>query len=92
MKVLGTSGLMKYLNKYQIDIDEDFLEDIGSHKRKSWESFINSNNEDLVSDEALDFLDKLLVYDHAKRILPKEAMIHPYFKPVRDAVQDTNMD
>mmetsp|Transcript_16029 Transcript_16029/g.14008 ORF Transcript_16029/g.14008 Transcript_16029/m.14008 type:complete len:341 (+) Transcript_16029:7-1029(+) len=92
VKVLGTNGLMKYLNKYQIDIDDDFLEEIGSHKRKSWESFINSNNEDLVSDEALDFLDKLLVYDHAKRILPKEAMLHPYFKPVRDAVQDTNMD
>lgn len=85
VKVLGSSGLQKYLTKYQIELEDDFVEEIGNHKRKSWESFVNGQNQELVSDEAIDFLDKLLVYDHSKRILPKEAMLHPYFKPVKDA-------
>jgi len=92
VKVLGSSGLHKYLNKYQIEIEEDFIQEIGQHKRKSWESFINSTNQEFISEEALDFLDKLLLYDHAKRILPKEAMLHPYFKVVREAAKDTMVE
>jgi len=26
----------------------------------------------------------MLKYDHAERITPRDAMEHPYFKPVRD--------
>jgi len=37
-----------------------------------------------VSEEALDLLNKMLRYDHAERICPKDAMQHSYFKPVRD--------
>jgi casein kinase II subunit alpha len=32
----------------------------------------------------LDFLDKLLKYDHQERLTPREAMTHPYFDPVRE--------
>lgn len=91
-RVLGTSGLDKYLNKYGIELEEDYMEEIGRHKRKPWESFVNDKNEDLCSEEALDFLDKLLVYDHAKRILPKEAMLHPYFTPVVKAKEEKSME
>jgi casein kinase II subunit alpha len=35
--------------------------------------------------EAIDFLDKLLRYDHQTRLTAKEAMNHPYFYPVREA-------
>jgi casein kinase II subunit alpha len=35
-----------------------------------------------VTPEAIDFLDKLLRYDHADRLTAKEAMDHPYFAPV----------
>jgi len=41
-------------------------------------------NEHLVSEEALDLLSKMLKYDHAERITPKDAMDHPYFKPVKE--------
>jgi len=37
----------------------------------------------LCSEEALDVLSKMLVYDHAERITPKDAMEHPYFAPIR---------
>jgi casein kinase II subunit alpha len=26
----------------------------------------------------------MLTYDHAQRIIPREAMNHPYFKPVKE--------
>jgi casein kinase II subunit alpha len=37
-----------------------------------------------VTEEAIDLLSKMLKYDHAERITPREAMEHPYFKPVKD--------
>ena len=40
---------------------------------------MHSENEHLVSPEALDFLDKLLRYDHQDRLTAREAMDHPYF-------------
>jgi len=49
------------------------------HSRKRWERFVHSENEHLVSSEALDFLDKLLRYDHQDRLTAGEAMEHPYF-------------
>ena len=49
------------------------------HSRKRWEKFVHSENQHLVSREALDLLDKLLRYDHRERLSAKEAMDHPYF-------------
>lgn len=49
------------------------------HSRKRWEKFVHSENQHLVSREALDLLDKLLRYDHHERLSAKEAMEHPYF-------------
>jgi serine/threonine protein kinase len=37
-----------------------------------------------VSPEAIDFLDRLLRYDHQERLTAAEAMAHPYFAPVRE--------
>lgn len=38
----------------------------------------------LANNEALDLLSKMVVYDKYERITPKEAMLHDYFKVVRD--------
>ena len=35
------------------------------HSKKRWERFIHSENQHLVSPEAIDLIDKLLKYDHA---------------------------
>ena len=40
---------------------------------------MHSENQHLISPEALDFLDKLLRYDHQERLTAREAMDHPYF-------------
>mgnify|MGYP001197387296 CR=1 FL=1 len=42
----------------------------------------------MVSDEALDLLGKMLVYDKNKRIRCKEAMAHPYFEPIREFIKN----
>jgi casein kinase II subunit alpha len=50
---------------------------------KPWSKFIKPENQSLCHDDALDLLNKMLVFDHAERILPKEALEHKYFDPVR---------
>jgi casein kinase II subunit alpha len=53
------------------------------HSRKPWTKFANSDNQHLVSAEAIDFIDKLLRYDHQERLTAREAMAHPFLAPVR---------
>jgi len=81
-KVLGTEELFEYTEKYCIILDSRFNDILGRHSRKRWERFVHAENQHLVTAEALDFLDKLLRYDHAERLTAKEAMDHPYFYPV----------
>ncbi|WAR11604.1 CSK21-like protein [Mya arenaria] len=81
-KVLGTDDLYAYIEKYQIELDPRFNDILGRHSRKRWERFVHSENQHLVSPEALDYLDKLLRYDHQERLTAREAMEHPYFYPI----------
>ncbi|PSS36036.1 Casein kinase II subunit alpha-1 like [Actinidia chinensis var. chinensis] len=84
-KVLGTDELNAYLNKYHLELDPQLEALVERHSRKPWSKFINADNQHLVSPEAIDFLDKLLCYDHQDRLTAKEAMAHPYFSQVRVA-------
>ena len=84
-KVLGTEDLFDYLDKYDIELDQQYDDILGRFPKKPWMSFKNSDNERFVSPEALDFLDKLLRYDHQERLTAKEAQNHAYFDPVRRA-------
>lgn len=84
-KVLGTNELDHYLNKYQLDLDPQLEALVGRHVPKPWSKFINADNQHLVSPEAIDFLDKLLQYDHQDRLTAREAMDHPYFAQVKAA-------
>ena len=63
-KVLGTDDLFEYLDKYDIELDAQYDDILSRFPRKSWQSFVNSDNQRFVSAEAIDFLDKLLRYDH----------------------------
>jgi casein kinase II subunit alpha len=83
-RVLGTDELFAYLDKYDLELDPRFDGLLGRHSKKPWEKFINSDNEHLVSEEALDFLSGLLRYDHQERMTAAEAQAHPYLKPIRD--------
>ncbi|XP_075501378.1 casein kinase II subunit alpha-4, chloroplastic isoform X4 [Primulina tabacum] len=83
-KVLGTDDLNAYLNKYRLELDPNLAALVGRHSRKPWTRFINSDNQHLAVPDAIDFVDKLLRYDHQERPTAKEAMAHPYFYPIRN--------
>jgi casein kinase II subunit alpha len=68
-KVLGTEKLFEYLDKYKIELDEQYNNHLerGLFPQKNWHSFVNSENRIFATDEAFDFLDKVLRYDHKVR-------------------------
>jgi len=81
-RVLGTDGLFEYLDKYDLELDRRLQASLGVHPRRPWSKLITRENESLCTADAIDLIDRLLVYDHAQRILPQEAMLHVYFNPV----------
>ena len=54
-----------------------------SHPRKEWHKLVSPENKHLAHPEAIDFLDRLLRYDHQERMTAAEAMQHPYLAPIR---------
>lgn len=82
-RVLGTDDFYVYLNKYGLELDPQLEALIGRHSRKAWTKFVTPENQHLVTPEGIDFIDKLLRYDHQERLTAKEAMEHPYFDPVK---------
>ena len=44
----------------------------------------------MANNNAIDFLDKLLKYDHQERLTAREAMLHPYFEPIRQSNGEYN--
>jgi len=85
-RVLGTAELFDYLEKYNIELDQHFEGVLGKHSKKAWQKFVTPENKHLVGPEVLDLLAKMLVYDHAERITPKDALQHPYFAPVIESL------
>eukprot|EP01098_Paradermamoeba_levis_P005666 TRINITY_DN2380_c0_g1_i1.p1 TRINITY_DN2380_c0_g1~~TRINITY_DN2380_c0_g1_i1.p1 ORF type:complete len:341 (+),score=80.62 TRINITY_DN2380_c0_g1_i1:45-1067(+) len=82
-RVLGTDELFAYLDKYGLVLDNNFMNLLGRHTRKPWSKFVTAENKHLAVPEAIDFVDKLLRYDHQERLTAKEAMNHPYFSVVK---------
>lgn len=82
-KVLGTEALEKYLVKYNLKLDSNFDDIMGTYSRKPWESFVTEQNKHLCTPNALLLLGQLLTFDHHARPTCQEAMQHPYFDEVR---------
>jgi casein kinase II subunit alpha len=66
-KVLGTEDLYKYLKKYNLKLDDDFYNLLERCPRRPWAKLIKPECAALCSDQALDLLDKMLVYDQVYR-------------------------
>ena len=82
-KVLGTDDLFQYLTKYSITLDSKFNDILGKYPKIPFKKYVNQDNQHLVTEESLNFLEGLLVYDHLARLTPRESMQHKYFDPVR---------
>lgn len=78
--MLGTDDFHVYLEKYEIDLDPELDEVLsGRWQRRPWSRFVTTENQRYISNESIDFLDKLLRYDHQERLTAQEAQDHPYF-------------
>mmetsp|Transcript_13503 Transcript_13503/g.13233 ORF Transcript_13503/g.13233 Transcript_13503/m.13233 type:complete len:112 (+) Transcript_13503:665-1000(+) len=86
VKVMGTDGIIEYLKKYKLGLPTALAKVIKQFPGKYFEEFVNKSNQSVVSEEALDLLRKMLVYDKNTRITPIEALKHPYFFPIRNAL------
>ena len=54
------------------------------------ENYVNQNNYSRVTQDGLDLLKKMLVYDKNGRVTPGEAMQHPFFAPIRELKQEAD--
>jgi len=84
-KVLGTKNLYAYLEKYGLTLEEQFNDIMQDFPEKPWSKFITSKNQDVATEDGIDLLSRLLVYDHQHRATVAEAMSHRFFDPVRQA-------
>lgn len=49
--------------------------------RKKFETLMDEScDEKLITKQGLDLLNKMLVYDHEKRVTAEQALKHPFFK------------
>ena len=81
-EVLGTADLHVFLRKHRLSFKPKFeklLPTAEPIERKPWTAFITSENSHLISEEALDLLSSMMIYDPAGRVTPKDAMNHVYF-------------
>jgi casein kinase II subunit alpha len=89
--VLGTADLHAYISKAKIQVTPEIRKVIAKYtlrggSKKEWSSLAESLNDYTPSQDGLDLLSKLLVYDHNVRLTAKEAMEHAFFDSVRDRV------
>lgn len=67
-KILGTEELYEYVNKYKIPLEIQLERILGSYKSVKLSSLVNSKNKHLASPEAINLLEKMMVYDHVDKI------------------------
>ena len=90
-KVLGTDDLFDWLDRVEVELDQQYDDILGRFPKKSWHSFINTENQRFISDDALSFLDGLLKYDLTQRFTAQEAMAHVSIPPTTyHAITDTH--
>lgn len=77
-KQLGTADLYAYAEKYGIVVKESVRKALKSHAKKEWVRYCRKKHH--CSEESLDLIGKLLVYDHKERMTAKEAMEHAFFR------------
>jgi len=82
--VMGSEELREYAERYKDKMDLTILKYVGNYDKVPLESFTNDQNRHLVDDQVIDLLEKMLVFDHTRRLTAHEALKHPYFDEVRD--------
>ena len=95
VSVLGPHDLTDYCRRVGIELSTELNAAILKYSsragpngsRRPWRDFVTGSCPE-PGDDALDLLDRLLVYDHLERYTAREAMAHHFFDDVRGRVKD----
>lgn len=67
---MGTENLLNYMRRYRLNMPKKLTKLITNTEEKPLESFVNSSNYSRVTQDGIDLLKKMLVYDKNGRITP----------------------
>ena len=95
VSVLGPNDLTDYCGRVGIELSTELNAAVLKYSsragpngsRRPWRDFVTGSCPEPGND-ALDLLDRLLVYDHLERYTAREAMAHHFFDDVRGRVKD----
>lgn len=79
-KVFGSNEMFEYAKQYNLNWTMTGITE--NYPKVDFRSLRNPVNKHHASKDAVDLLEKLLMYDHKKRITAHEALKHPYFYPL----------
>lgn len=81
---------MSYIAKCNVEVTPEIRKVIAKYtlrggKKRPWLSMLPKGCP-VPSEDGIDLLEKLLVYDHDARLTAQQAMRHAFFDPVRERV------
>lgn len=71
------------MRRYRLPMPKQLTKLITNTDQIPWTAYINESNYNRVTEDAIDLLKMMLVYDKNGRVTPTEAMQHPFFEPIR---------
>nr|CDS28834.2 Casein kinase II alpha subunit Cell cycle [Hymenolepis microstoma]CUU98902.1 Casein kinase II alpha subunit Cell cycle [Hymenolepis microstoma] len=77
--ILGSDKFFEYIDTYGIPMSPKKMTDYTKFPVQTWDSLITEENSNTATDEALDLIEQLLVFDHKQRLSAEEAMKHPFY-------------
>lgn len=80
-ELVGGQKIIDYAKSLNMPLDSYLVKDLKKKKGTGWE-FYQKQWPDKCPPDALDLLNLLTEVDHRKRITAREAMAHPFFKPI----------
>lgn len=78
IEIFGSDDLLRFHLQYGLKVPEEFNNN--EFRKQKFTSFVTESNKHLATNEAVNLLSKLLVFDPQKRISAAEALKHPFFK------------
>ena len=80
---MGTDDLTEYIRKYKLTLPNQVARILKHQDKVDFHELVTSRNKHRVSNDGIELLEKMLVYDKNKRITPGDAMKHSFFDPIR---------
>ena len=75
---------------YKLKMPKGMDKVIKNTDRQSLSSYLNENNYSRVTQDGIDLLEQIFVYDKFGRITAKQALEHPFFEPIRALEREAN--